>query len=178
MEKNSIKGYAALTGKLESSVIDELNNRINVLSDKAKTAFNERCAENYARLSKLGKAQRINKLSSMIEDAAKEFPVKVKAEAKAKKARGTRQNNEFLNARKMGVVQLDKDGNFIAEHESIQAAHRAAKTIDGKIISDSSICYCCNHRKGFKTAGGYKWVFKSEYDSAQNVSAETAVNID
>ena len=83
----------------------------------------------------------------------------------AKKVRGTRQDNEFLNARKTAVVQLDKDGNMVARYESIQAAHRGAKTADGKAISDSSICYCCNGKKGFKTAGGFKWMFEKDYNA-------------
>lgn len=172
MEKNSTKGYATLIGKMEETVKSELNVRIVELSKKGHDAFMTRCSENYAKLSKLGSAQRINKLGSMIEECAKEFPVRGKSGAK--KVRGTRQDNPFLNSRKMGVVQLDKEGKFIAEHESIQAAHRAAKTIDGKAISDSSICYCCNHRKGFKTAGGYRWMFKSEYEAARNSAGQIA----
>lgn len=160
MEKNNTKGYAALTGKMDETAKNELNAKVEALSKKGKAAFDERCVADYAKLSKLGSAQRVNKLGAMIEAAAKEFPARAKKGEGAKKERGTRQDNEFLNSRKMGIYQIDpKTMTLVAEHESIQAAHRAAKTAEGKEISDSSICYCANHRKGFKTAGGFRFEF-------------------
>ena len=68
MEKNSTKGYATLIGKMEETVKSELNVRIVELSKKGHDAFMARCSENYAKLSKLGSAQRVNKLGSMIEE--------------------------------------------------------------------------------------------------------------
>lgn len=156
MEKTSTKGFAALTGKMEETAKSEMNARIEGLSKKAKAAFNERCVTDYTKLSKLGAAQRINKLNAMIEACAKEFPARAKKGEGAKKERGTRQDNEFLNARKKGIYQIDpKTMTLVAKHESIQSAHRATD----KKVSDSSICYCANHRKGFKTAGGFRWEF-------------------
>ncbi len=156
MEKTSTKGFAALTGKMEETAKSEMNAKIEGLSKKAKAAFNERCTTDYTKLSKLGAAQRINKLNAMIEACAKEFPARAKKGEGAKKVRGTRQDNEFLNARKKGIYQIDpKTMTLVAMHESIQSAHRATD----KKVSDSSICYCANHRKGFKTAGGFRWEF-------------------
>ena len=156
MEKTSTKGFAALTGKMEETAKSEMNARIEGLSKKAKAAFNERCTTEYTKLSKLGAAQRINKLNAMIEACAKEFPARAKKGEGAKKVRGTRQDNPFLNARKKGIYQIDpKTMTLVAKHESIQSAHRATD----KKVSDSSICYCANHRKGFKTAGGFRWEF-------------------
>ena len=155
MEKTNNKGFANLTSKMDENVKSEMNAKIEGLSKKAKAAFNERCTEDYTKLSKLGSAQRINKLNSMIEDCGKEFPARAK-KGEGVKERGTRQDNEFLNSRKKGIYQIDpKTMTLVAKHESIQSAHRATD----KKVSDSSICYCANHRKGFKTAGGFRWEF-------------------
>lgn len=155
MEKTNNKGFANLVSKMDENVKNEINTKIEGLSKKAKAAFNERCTEDYAKLSKLGGSQRINKLNAMIEDCGKEFPSRAK-KGEGAKERGTRQDNEFLNARKKGIYQIDpKTMILVAKHESIQSAHRATD----KKVSDSSICYCANHRKGFKTAGGFRWEF-------------------
>lgn len=155
MEKTNNKGFANLTSKLDEDTMSTMNAKIEGLSKKAKAAFNERCTEDYAKLSKLGSAQRINKLNAMIEDCGKEFPTRAK-KGEGAKERGTRQDNEFLNARKKRIYQIDpKTMTLVAKHESIQSAHRATD----KKVSDSSICYCANHRKGFKTAGGFRWEF-------------------
>lgn len=155
MEKTNNKGFANLTSKMDEDTMSTMNAKIEGLSKKAKAAFNERCTEDYAKLSKLGSAQRINKLNAMIEDCGKEFPSRAK-KGEGAKERGTRQDNEFLNSRKKGIYQIDpKTMTLVAKHESIQSAHRATD----KKVSDSSICYCANHRKGFKTAGGFRWEF-------------------
>ena len=155
MEKTNNKGFANLTSKMDENVKSEMNAKIEGLSKKAKAAFNERCTEDYTKLSKLGSAQRISKLNSMIEDCGKEFPARAK-KGEGAKERSTRQDNEFLNSRKKGIYQIDpKTMTLVAKHESIQSAHRATD----KKVSDSSICYCANHRKGFKTAGGFRWEF-------------------
>lgn len=155
MEKTNNKGFANLTSKMDEDTMSTMNAKIEGLSKKAKAAFNERCTEDYTKLSKLGSVQRISKLNAMIEDCGKEFPSRAK-KGEGKKERGTRQDNEFLNARKKGIYQIDpKTMTLVAKHESIQSAHRATD----KKVSDSSICYCANHRKGFKTAGGFRWEF-------------------
>lgn len=157
------KGYNELVSKMEATAKEQLDSRVAGLSKKGSDAFKARCAEDYAKLSKLGSAQRINKLNAMVEACAKEFPARAKKGEGAKKVRGTRQDNPFLNSRKMAVLQMDKEGNVVARHESVQAAHRATN------ISDSSICYCCNGKKDFKTAGGFKWAYEK---NAQTESAE------
>lgn len=161
--KNNIKGYNELVSKMEATAKEQLDSRIAGLSKNGSEAFKARCVEDYTKLSKLGSAQRINKLNAMVETCAKEFPARAKKGEGVKKVRGTRQDNPFLNSRKMAVLQMDKEGNVVARHESVQAAHRASG------VSDSSICYCCNGKKGFKTAGGFKWAYEK---NAQAESAE------
>lgn len=51
------------------------------------------------------------------------------------------------------VLQLDLDGNLIKEWSS---KNLAQKTLKIRHISE-----CCNNIKNFKTAGGYKWVYKN-----------------
>ena len=59
------------------------------------------------------------------------------------------------------VVQLDKKGNFISEFESLREASRRTG------IADGSICRCCNHKPGYKSAGGFIWIYKDEYLNTQ-----------
>lgn len=63
------------------------------------------------------------------------------------------------NSRKP-VVQLNKNGEFIAEYASASEAER----ITG--ISNNSINRCCNH-KGY-SAGNYIWEFKENYNPLDN----------
>ena len=62
-----------------------------------------------------------------------------------------RQNKN--NARIRPVIQLDKEGNFIREWESITNVSKTLK------ISDGNIVLCC---KGInKSAGSFKWRYKN-----------------
>ena len=54
------------------------------------------------------------------------------------------------------VVQLDLDGNFIAEYNTIVEA--ANKTN----ILKEGISQCCRHKN--KSAGGFQWLFKDEWN--------------
>ena len=51
-----------------------------------------------------------------------------------------------------GILQYSKDGEFIAEYQSIRGASRQTD------ISNSSICQCCKGK--YKSAGGYIWRYK------------------
>lgn len=55
------------------------------------------------------------------------------------------------------VVQLDNNGNFVAEYKSIIEASRLTG------IATSSICYCCKHKDGYKSAKGFIWMYKDKY---------------
>ena len=56
------------------------------------------------------------------------------------------------------VIQLDLEGRFIKEYSSIQ---EAAKSFG---ILGHSISQVAAHNSVHKTAGGYNWVYKEEYD--------------
>ncbi len=56
------------------------------------------------------------------------------------------------------VVQLTFDGDFVAEHRSIAMAARATGA------SSSGINHCCNHLYNRVVSGGYRWLFKQEYE--------------
>ena len=53
------------------------------------------------------------------------------------------------------VIQLDKNGIIITEYLTVAEASRITK------IGADSIYDCCNRRT--KTASGYQWVYKDEY---------------
>lgn len=52
------------------------------------------------------------------------------------------------------VNQYDLQGNFIKTYNSMQSIKEHLK-----INNISSISVCCNHKKGHKSAFGYKWEF-------------------
>lgn len=54
------------------------------------------------------------------------------------------------------VCQLDTDMNLLNEYPSAKYASQITN------IYPSMILGCCNQLKGYKTAGGYVWVFKSD----------------
>ena len=64
---------------------------------------------------------------------------------------------------KKSVVQLNKIGEFIAEYISINEASRYTG------IEHINISNCCNHKLHYNTAGGYFWLFKSEYDELSKI---------
>lgn len=60
--------------------------------------------------------------------------------------------------RKLGipVIQLSKDGEFIARHETMEEAANYNK------ISKSHISCCCKGKR--KTTGGYRWMYAEDYE--------------
>ena len=73
---------------------------------------------------------------------------------------GSRLKRVFEKLRKP-VVQLDKQGNFVAEHESIREASRVTG------ISQPYLSACCNHKNKNNLACGYIFMFKDEYVATQ-----------
>ena len=53
------------------------------------------------------------------------------------------------------VVQLDMDGNYIREFPSVKSAK--------EFIGSSHISSCCTGKR--KGAGGYKWMYKEEWNN-------------
>ena len=62
---------------------------------------------------------------------------------------------QMREARRLPVVQFDKNGNFVAKYESASAAERETG------VRQSNISKCCLHRPWFKSAGGYLWEFEN-----------------
>lgn len=71
-------------------------------------------------------------------------------------------NNNPNYGKGIAVVQLTLDGEFIAEYHNMRAAGEAVG------IKPGNIGAVCKHKKGFDTAGGYKWMTKEEYLITQN----------
>ena len=70
-----------------------------------------------------------------------------------------RKNNN-VNKNAKPVVQLTIDGEYVATYPSGRQAE-----IQSGVAKASAINACCNHKPKAKTAGGYKWMFKTEYDT-------------
>jgi group I intron endonuclease len=71
---------------------------------------------------------------------------------------------DYVSPDNVSIVQLDKNGEFIQEYRSIAYAIRETDIIH--------ICECCQGKR--KTAGGFKWMYKEDYDklTQQNDSNE------
>lgn len=63
--------------------------------------------------------------------------------------------------RSIPVVQLDCDGNLVAEYKSAKDAARRSG------ITAGNIGMCC--KKKNKTAGGFVWRYKNEYDKEEQI---------
>lgn len=66
--------------------------------------------------------------------------------------------NKLVAKLSLRVVQLNKDNVFIKEWDSAKDVYRQLG------IPNSNISKVCNGNGGLKTAGGYKWMFKEDYD--------------
>ena len=139
-----------LLNGLDSQTVNDINAKADNLSPKGQKLLKEQLTENKTKLSKLAKKQRPSRISAMIDTL---LPKYTKKELRQKKEKVDR---------RLTVLQIDKaTGKVIAEHESVQAAHRATN------ISDGSICYCCLGKYGFKTAGGFKWAYKKDWTAKE-----------
>lgn len=68
--------------------------------------------------------------------------------------------NKAINVTRMrAVVQLDLQGNLVKVWDSGKGAS------DATSVHKISILACCRGRQ--KTAGGYRWVYKDDYDLAK-----------
>lgn len=106
----------------------------------------------------------LSKLSAALRNPSEETRRKM-SEAKKGKP-GNRRGVKFSEEERMKmreqhkdaqkcVVQLDKDGKFVAEYESIREAHRSTG------VPRKGISQCCNHK--LLTSGEYQWMFKKDY---------------
>lgn len=67
------------------------------------------------------------------------------------------------NKNSKSVYQKTKDGNVVKVWESVSQIQRETEYLA------SSICCCCNHRKGYKTAYGYVWEYvNGKADNPEN----------
>ena len=72
--------------------------------------------------------------------------------------RARRYANTNRNAKP--VVQLTLEGEYVATYPSGRQAE-----IQSGVAKSTAINACCHHKPRFKTAGGYVWMFKTEYDT-------------
>ena len=135
-----------LTNGIDNEIVNDIIEKAGKLNRNGQAELKSRLTEASPKIKKLAKAQRPAKINSIIDELLKTYAKKVK-----------KTDAEKVD-RRMTVLQIDKATNkVIAEHESVQAAHRNTG------VSDGSICYCCLGKYGFKTAGGFKWVYKKDW---------------
>lgn len=135
-----------LTNGIDNGIVNGIIENAGKLNRNGQAELKARLTEASPKIKKLAKAQRPARINGIIDELLKTYP---------KKARKT--DAEKVD-RRMAVLQIDKATNkVIAEHESVQAAHRNTG------VSDGSICYCCLGKYGFKTAGGFKWAYKKNW---------------
>jgi hypothetical protein len=63
-------------------------------------------------------------------------------------------NDKSISSKRIRVIQLDLEGNFIKAHESVRAA---AKAVNG---THSNISRVCKKVKGFDTCKGFNWEYE------------------
>ena len=136
--------------------VDTIAEKVDRLSPKGQKLFAEQIEAEYNKLSKVNKAKRPAKIEVIVDELLEKYLRKDLRPAKEKVDR------------RLTVLQINKETDeIIAEHESVQAAHRATN------ISDGSICYCCLNRPGFKTAGGFKWKYKKDWEAPKSEAEVT-----
>jgi phenylalanyl-tRNA synthetase alpha subunit len=131
--------------------INELNEVIDTMSNEAIDHATEKISNNLSKYKKLAKAQQPKAILKVLNEMKEQYPVMVKTQNKLAENKSLAWKD-----RAMEVYQYDKAGNLIETYSSINEAHR----ISG--IADSSICYCCKKKKGFKSAGGYIWRYATD----------------
>ena len=72
------------------------------------------------------------------------------------------QTRQYANTNRNAkpVVQLTLEGEYVATYPSGRQAE-----IQSGVAKSQAINACCHHKPKAKTAGGYKWMFKTEYDA-------------
>lgn len=68
------------------------------------------------------------------------------------------------NKRSKPVVQLTMNGEFVAEFPSTREAERNG------IAKSGNISACCLGKPRFSSAGGYRWMFKDDYEKMAGVA--------
>lgn len=78
---------------------------------------------------------------------------------------------KMSESHKIPVIQLSKEDDFIKRFDSATDAGIQLN------INSSNITSCCKKRYGYKTVGGYKWMYASEYDELQKTIIGNSENI-
>lgn len=155
-EKNKKENWSEETKKNK-----EIAYKNQAIRQKGITPYNaiEKAAE-YHRGRKMLDEQK-KKISETLKKHPPMLGLKMSEESRKKMSKVRKEKGIFAggnNPSAKTVIQLDKDTlKFIAEYE---CTSYAAKAIGVK--SSSNIRTCCKNR--IKTCGGYKWMYKDDYE--------------
>ena len=133
-----------LTGKIVS---EETRNKLSIATKESMTDDRKQ----YLREINLGR-QHTQDAKDKMRDCKVGKPLSREHKQKLSECSGVKRE----------VVQLEKDGKWIAEYKSMLDAER----ITG--IGNASICLCCQHKR--KSAGGYNWKYKEEWEEEQDAN--------
>lgn len=118
-----------------------------------------RTGENHPRFGVKVSDETKEKLSKSMSERIQKYghPMSGKHQSDDTKKRISQNKLGSKNPASKPVIQLSLDGDYIAEYESVGLAARSMGKLD-----HSGIAKCC--RGVQKTADGYKWVYKSDYE--------------
>lgn len=78
-----------------------------------------------------------------------------------------KRRNSKVNQNAKPVVQLTLENKYVNTYPSSRQAE-----IQTGVAKATAINACCNHKPKFKTAGGYKWIFKKEYEEINSMKGD------
>ena len=134
-------------------------------TDKTKTIIGDKARvrlanpQNNPMFGKHHTEEAKKKISEKAKNRTKEQRQKMSATLKS---RFSDKNNlpDYLKCQ--AVVQLTTDREYISKYPSISEASRQTE------IQVSHISACCKHKKGHHTAGGFRWLYLTEWEEIQN----------
>ena len=146
-----------LSNAFDQETKDRLFAKASQLSPKGQKKLNDKLCDHHHIIVRKPISVRVEMIDSFMDDFLKVYPLGCDDT-----------KNLALEASKKPVVSVEKKTGVVKEYESVRAASRESH------VDDGSICFCCQNmagthiRKGYKSAGGFKWYFKEDWLKLQN----------
>lgn len=151
MAKNMCSIHERWIKGVSEDFYNEVKKMWDGLTDKGREKFTDKLEENSTRIRRREGAER--------EKLIREIMGRVSGVYVAG-SEGV--ENPYIAATQRAVLQIDKKtGVVIARHNGVREAEKNTG------VSDGSICYCCLHKPGYKSAGGFKWEYEENYVAPQ-----------
>lgn len=155
MKNASIK---KLTNGADPKAVAEIETKEALLSVKGHKKLTDKIADNYVRLVRRPVEQRPVMILGIIENLLKIYNENT-ADMK----------NPYIETIRRPVVKLDKKtGELVERYESIRDACRKTGVYHGTIYH----CVAHDRPKGYITAGGFKWMYESDWNAINSKEQE------